>query len=455
MSKPSPQQQQNQAQQQQQRRFRDNVERDAAGDVGDQKPVGEATVLPKNQTENQITEAEEHRVAATETQEKENDSLDTLGAEIHEQETEDASSNALVDERTKREAESVLELLDKERKEIELRLHSSKSSVRTRKSYTKNLFDDDLQMPRLPAVYYEPKDTSKMNTEQLRRERLLRRHLKEKFFPTPPQHIVEKMLLQKSRADGEGTASEAATAAAALRKHRDRPWAQTTCPIHYDDTTEAQRLRSVFAQDSTKCALHKSPYLQPQARFHTRDPGNRPGVTEGTWLLARPKPDGTIAMETKHVGQPVIEGTVTYRFSDELLKARQGISKPPWRGPTCRELRPPSMVLDMEPFESFPKSNLNYAHLPQVRERAAMVRKRYIDKVRLDRSDIVSHFRGRFQDQMSVNETPLKTQQRLVEMLNRYVPATKLLQQQQQQKTRRTQDGTMLLRKTINVKSRR
>lgn len=337
---------------------------------------------------------------------------------------EDMSTNALDDDlqddlKTKIESESVLRLLDKERKDIELRLHSSKSTIRARKGLTDDL-DEDLQMPRIPAVFYEPKDTSKMTDRELRRERILRQHLKEKFFPSPPEHVLEKMLRQK----------EGATAAAKKSKPRDRPWAQTPFERPFEDTIEGRRLRNAFNKDSTKCSQHKSPYLQPQARFHTRDPGNRPGVTEGTWMVARPQLNGTVAMETKHVGQPAIEGTVTYRFSDELLKARQGISKPPWSGLRSRELRPPTMALDLEPFENFSPTKVNYAHLPQVRERAAMVKRRYVDKVRSERSEINSDFRARFQDQMRSNATPQKTQQRLVEMLDRYVPPFKQQPQQ-------------------------
>merc|ERR1719193_3057281 len=143
---------------------------------------------------------------------------------------EDMSTNALDDDlqddlKTKIESESVLRLLDKERKDIELRLHSSKSTIRARKGLTDDL-DEDLQMPRIPAVFYEPKDTSKMTDRELRRERILRQHLKEKFFPSPPEHVLEKMLRQK----------EGATAAAKKSKPRDRPWAQTPFDRPFEDT---------------------------------------------------------------------------------------------------------------------------------------------------------------------------------------------------------------------------
>jgi len=145
-------------------------------------------------------------------------------------------------------------------------------------------------------------------------------------------------------------------------------------------------------------------------------------VTEGTWLLARPQPNGQVAMETKHVGQPAPEGTVTYRFSKELLKAREGISKGPWSGPTIEELKPLPLGLDLRPFEDFPKSKLNFAHLPEIRQRADIVRARYVNKVRSKRSAVRSDFRVKFYDQMRHDVTPLKTQQRLTEMLDRYVP---------------------------------
>merc|ERR1719369_870553 len=83
------------------------------------------------------------------------------------------------------------------------------------------------------------------------------------------------------------------------------------------------------------------------------------------------------------------------------------------------------MVLDLEPFENFPKTKMNFAHIPQVRERAAMVKRRYVDKVRGERADIITDFRDRFRNQMQMNSTPPKTQQRLVEMLDRYVPPPK------------------------------
>lgn len=294
--------------------------------------------------------------------------------------------------------------------------------------------EEDLLMPALPVFYYEPKDTSRMNSEELRRERILRRHLKSKFFPTPPPHMLEKLLekqqrrqqqheppelqqlLQQQQSGGKGTKS-----ARSFMRQRERPWA-TGSSASFEESVEAQKIRNVFLEDSKKCAFHKSPYLQPQARFHTRDPGNRPGVTEGTWLLARPQPNGLVAMETKHVGQPAPEGTVTYRFSKELLKAREGISKGPWSGPTVEELRPPPLALDLRPFEDFPKSKLNFAHLPEVRQRADIVRARYVNKVRSKRAAVSSDFRVKFYDQMRHDVTPLKTQQRLTEMLDRYVP---------------------------------
>ena len=37
---------------------------------------------------------------------------------------------------------------------------------------------------------------------------------------------------------------------------------------------------------------------------------------------------------------------------------------------------------------------------------------------------IISDFRGKFHDQMNVDATPAKTQKRLVEMLDKYVPPT-------------------------------
>jgi len=404
---------------QQQQQQEQLVDKEAVGGGGDR-------VVEESEREDSVARAEEQKKGPIEQQET-GDAGDASHAEPSAmEEAENAFTDDLVDEKIKSEAESVLELLDKERKDIELRLHSSKSSVRRKSS--KDLLDEDLQMPRIPAVYYEPKDTSRMTQTELRRERLLRRHLKAKFCPSPPEHLLQKML---QRAEGS------AAAAAKKSRPRERPWAQSPYPRPFEETMEARKLRNVFSQDSTKCTIHKSPYLQPQVRFHTRDPGNRPGVTEGTYLLARPQPDGSVAMETKHVGQPAIEGTVTYRFSEELLKARQGISKPPLAGITSKELRPPSMVLDLEPFENFPKTKLNFAHMPQVRERAAMVKRRYINKVRTERSEIICNFRDRFRDQMRQNATPQKTQQRLVEMLNRFVPPMKQRQPQHERLLRR------------------
>ena len=43
-----------------------------------------------------------------------------------------------------------------ERKEIELRWHHSKSMFRPKKTF-RDVLDDDLRMPRIPAVFYEPK----------------------------------------------------------------------------------------------------------------------------------------------------------------------------------------------------------------------------------------------------------------------------------------------------------
>ena len=45
--------------------------------------------------------------------------------------------------------------------------------------------------------------------------------------------------------------------------------------------------------------------------------------------------------------------------------------------------RPLPLGLDLRPFEDFPKSKLNFAHLPEIRQRADIVRARYVNKVNL------------------------------------------------------------------------
>jgi len=188
-------------------------------------------------------------------------------------------SSPILHLRRQKEAESVLELLDKERREIEFQLQASKSSSSRRINH---MMEEDLLMPALPVVYYEPKDTSRMNSEELRREKILRRHLKSKFFPSPPPHMLEKLLQKQQRRQDQqqqqqpqqqSPGGKGMKSTRSLMRQRERPWA-SGLSNSFEDSVEAQKIRNVFLEDSKKCAFHKSPYLQPQARFHTRDPGN-------------------------------------------------------------------------------------------------------------------------------------------------------------------------------------
>lgn len=107
---------------QQQQQQQQLVDKEAVGGGGDR-------VVEESEREDSVARAEEQKKGPIEQQET-GDAGDASHAEPSAmEEAENTFTDDHVDEKIKSEAESVLELLDKERKDIELRLHSSKSSV--------------------------------------------------------------------------------------------------------------------------------------------------------------------------------------------------------------------------------------------------------------------------------------------------------------------------------------